>query len=118
MRLSTEIAAAYLSSPRIIERDVQNRFGRETAFGRAAALACFFALLLASFAGPIHKHASAQDPTCLICHASDESVDIVAIATDAGKLHFSASGRLDTPAERLRVSEALPPARSPRAPPQ
>jgi hypothetical protein len=98
--------------------NVHNRFGKGTGGARIVAFVCFFTLLLVSFAGPIHKHASAQDTTCLICHASDESADLVAIASDAGKLHLSALGRLDSPAEPLWVSETLPLARSPRAPPQ
>ncbi len=99
-------------------RDVQNRFGKETVLARFVVLACFFALLLTSFAGPIHKHASDQDSTCLICHASDETAATVAIASDAGKLHLAASSRLDTPVEHLWASEPLPLTRSPRAPPQ
>jgi hypothetical protein len=119
-----EINACRGKSPRLAgrssynRRDVQNRFGRENALSRFAALACFFALLLASFAGPIHKHSSAQETTCLMCHASDESADTVPIASDAGKLHLSALGQIDTPLEHLWVSEPLPLARSPRAPPQ
>lgn len=97
---------------------MQNRFAKGTGLARFVALLCFFTLLLASFAGTVHKHASAQDTTCLICHASDESADTVAIAIDAGKLHLAALGRLDTPTEHLWDSEALPLTRSPRAPPQ
>lgn len=85
---------------------------------RFVVFACFFGLLFASFAGTVHKHASAQDSTCLICHASDETAATVAIASDAGKLDLTASGRLDVPAEHLWASEPLPLARSPRAPPQ
>ena len=97
---------------------MQNRFAKGTGWTRFFALVCFFTLLLASFAGTVHKHASAQDTTCLICHASDEIADTVAIATDAGKLHLASSGPLDMPAEHLWVSEPLPLIRSPRAPPQ
>lgn len=97
---------------------MQNRFGKETVWARFVVFACFFALLFASFAGTIHKHASAQDATCLICHASDETAATVAIASDVGKSHFAASGRIDTPVELLWASEPLPLTRSPRAPPQ
>src|SRR4051794_1141926 len=108
--------AAFIA--RIIGRDVHYSLGKDSTLARFAAFTCFFALLLASFAAPIHKHASTQDSICLICHASDETADTVPIASDAGKLHLSASGRLDTPTEHLWVSETLPLARSPRAPPQ
>ena len=99
-------------------KNVRKMSGKRTGWVRLIALACFFTLLLASFAGTVHNHASAQDTTCLICHASDENANIVAIASDAGKLHLSALGRLDTPTERLWVPDTLPLTRSPRAPPQ
>ena len=94
------------------------KFGQRTGWGRLVALACFFILLATSFAGTVHKHASAQDTSCLICHASDETADTVPIATDAGKWQLSASGRLETPTEHLWLSDTLPLTRSPRAPPQ
>ena len=97
---------------------MQNRFGKEIISARFVAFTCFFILLFASFAGTIHKHASAQDSTCLICHASDETADTVTIASDAGKLYLSASGQIEKPTEDLWVSEVRPFARSPRAPPQ
>jgi hypothetical protein len=98
--------------------NVQNSFTKGTGWTRFVTLVCFFTLLLASLAGTVHKHASAQDTTCLICHASDESADTVAIASDAGKLNLAALGRLDPPTEYLWVSEAPSLTRSPRAPPQ
>jgi hypothetical protein len=116
MRRTEIVLANFESSYNRIE--VQYRFGKDTRLVRFVALACFFVLLLTSFAGSIHTHASAQDSTCLICHASDENANTVPIASDAGKLHLSSSGRLDTPAEQVWVSETLPLARSPRAPPQ
>ena len=67
---------------------MQKALAKRTVWVRLAALTCFFVLLSASFAGTIHKHVSAQDTTCLICHASDETADTVAIASEAGRCNF------------------------------
>ena len=83
---------------------------------RIVALFCLALLLVASVAASVHQHTRSQDATCLICHSTQRG-NAVAICSDAGKPHISASH--DVASTWVAPAAPDPPftTRTPRAPP-
>lgn len=90
--------------------------GKQLAFRRLMALLCLCLLVIACFAGPIHKHDSGQEGTCLLCHAT-ERADVVPIANDVGKSIPAASSLIPACLKPVLVLEVTHSTRTPRAPP-
>ena len=82
---------------------------------RILALGCLCLVLIACFAGPIHKHDSAHE-ACLICHVSHRA-NVVAIDRDAGKPLITPSYRAAILAPVMVDVETPRSIRVPRAPP-
>lgn len=80
------------------------------------ALLCLSAVLIVSIAGPLHKHGSGQDATCLLCHVG-ERAKVVAIASDAGKPLSASSDGLKLLFKSVAIFEVPDFTRTPRAPP-
>lgn len=92
------------------------RAAKRTKASRILAFFCLAVLLIASVAASVHQHSGSQDATCLICHVTQRG-NVVAICSDAGKPHISASR--DVAAARIVSTVPDPPdsTRTPRAPP-
>ncbi len=80
------------------------------------AFVCLVALLIASFAGPLHKHDSPQHANCLLCHVA-ERANVVSIASDAGKPLIIPSQHVAVSMEPAMIFEVPELTRTPRAPP-
>ena len=87
----------------------------QPVFTRILALVSLCVVLIVFLAGPIHKHASAQE-VCLICHVSNHS-NAVAIDHGAGKPLIAVSYRAAILARVTVDLDAPPSIRTPRAPP-
>lgn len=83
---------------------------------RILALFCLAALLFASVAASVHQHNRSQDAACLICHVTPRG-SVVAICTDAGKPHVSASDDVTAAGIATTSPDAPNSTRTPRAPP-
>jgi hypothetical protein len=95
---------------------VASLFSKRISRATLLALVCISAVLVVSVAGPLHKHDSGQDASCLLCHVGQRA-NVVAVLSDAVKPFITYS---DGPALPLRPAAifGVPDlTRTPRAPP-
>jgi hypothetical protein len=95
---------------------VASLFSKRISRATLVALVCISTVLAVSVAGPLHKHDSGQDATCLLCHVGQRA-NVVAVLSDAVKPFITYS---DGPALPLRPAAifGVPDlTRTPRAPP-
>lgn len=85
-------------------------------FTRLLALLGLAALLVSSFAAPIHKHDASQEATCLICHATQRA-DVISIGNDAGKPLIAGTASVAELPARQAILDFSYAVRIPRAPP-
>ena len=91
-------------------------FPRFVSRATLLALVCLLAVVVVSFAGPLHKHDAGQDANCLLCHVG-ERANVVAIASDAGKPFIAASHDPAVSFKPVGIVEVPDLTRTPRAPP-